>query len=282
MAPPLPSLTVAVATIGARMAALRLPPPRAGVDYVVCVQKMAPGSAPDRPAPALELPAPNLPTPDRPASDWPTPDWAARADVRLIPQAGTGVSINRNAGLAAAQGDLVLFSDDDITLDMDGIDRLRGAFAEDPGLALAMGWRAGRLPRRGRRAARHRLTRLNTGRACPPEIMVRRAAIAAADVRFDPDFGVGARYPLGEEYAFVADILRAGGRGLGLPVVTGAHPDISTGDDWRDPVLMAARQALLRRVFGPWAGPVRLVYAWRNRPRFAGTGAALRFALGRA
>ncbi|MEO0601940.1 MAG: hypothetical protein AAF211_10930, partial [Myxococcota bacterium] len=54
-----------------------------------------------------------------------------RADARLVPEHSHGLSRNRMAGLAAAQGALVLFSDDDIHLDMAGIDALRAALPKN-------------------------------------------------------------------------------------------------------------------------------------------------------
>ncbi|MEO1777194.1 MAG: hypothetical protein AAFU63_00235 [Pseudomonadota bacterium] len=250
----LPSLSIVIATTGPRSARLVLPPPAPGIDYVVCVQ----------------------------AQTGPVPAWATRADARLVPEHSHGLSRNRMAGLAAAQGALVLFSDDDIHLDMAGIDALRAAFAADPSLSLALGWRTGHRPETGGRAGPHRLTRFNTGHACVPEIMVRRADVLRAGVTFDPAFGVGAHYPLGEDYIFVTDLLRAGLKGRGFPVETGAHPHASTGDDWRDPILMQARRAMLARVFGPLHPAMRALYTIRHRRRFATRSQALRFLLGRS
>ena len=110
--------------------------------------------------------------------------------------------------------------------------------------------------------------------------MVRRSLIRAAGVRFDPDFGLGARFGLGEEYVFVTDTLRAGLRGITLPVVTGSHPEESTGDLWSDPILLVARQAVIGRVFGRWALVVRIAYMLRHRRRFDSFSGKLRFVLG--
>jgi glycosyltransferase involved in cell wall biosynthesis len=249
----LPTLTVALVTVGARLSRVALPAPMPGVDYVVTVQAMAEDAA--------------------------LPDWSERDDVQVWREPSVGVSANRNAGLARATGDLVLFCDDDIRLNLDGITHLRRAFDSDPALALALGWREGRLPAAGAHHRPCRLTALNSGRAAPPEIMVRRRAVSDAGVLFDTGFGIGARYPLGEEYIFVTDLLAKGLKGRSFPVVTGRHDGPSSGDHWADPELLRARAAVLRRVFGPTTLPVRLAYAWRHRMRFHSARAALRFAL---
>ncbi len=254
----LPSLTVALATTLPRLSRLgpsALPEPAPGLDVLVTVQGAGDASLPEGPA-------------------------RARSDVRLLAVPGSGLSNNRNAGLAAATGDLILFSDDDIRLDDDGLGAMRAAFAADPSLDLALGWREGRRPESGRRKGVHRLTRLGAGHACAPEIVVRTAPLRASGIRFDPRFGIGSETPTGEDYIFVADLLAAGLEGRGLPVVMGRHEGPSTGDSWSDPALLRARRRVLSRAFGRWAGPAALAYALRHRRRIGAAAALLRFARG--
>jgi len=59
-------------------------------------------------------------------------------DVELILSPGRGVSAARNAGVAAASGDLVAFIDDDATAEPDWLDELEKPF-DDPQVAAAGG-----------------------------------------------------------------------------------------------------------------------------------------------
>ncbi len=249
----LPSLTIVIATLGDQVKALVLPDAAPDLDYLVCVQQ----------------------------DTGIRPEWTKRPDVRLMPLSSIGLSRNRNAGLAAAEGALVLFCDDDIQLCPSGIDQLRATFVSDETLALSIGWRKGTCPTKGRRAGPYALTRFNTGHACVPAIMIRRFDIIQSGITFDPDFGVGAPYPLGEDYIFVTDILSAGFKGRGFPIEVGAHPHASSGDNWRCPDLMRARQKVLKRVFGHWHAGLRIIYALKHRRRFNSPLHALHFALGR-
>ena len=45
------------------------------------------------------------------------------------------------------------------------------------------------------------------------------------------------------------------------------HPEHSTGQNWNEPALVAARFRVIDRVFGRLALPVRLAFAWRHRRR---------------
>ncbi|MFP3385580.1 glycosyltransferase [Tritonibacter sp. SIMBA_163] len=237
------TVTVAISTLGMGVSRIQLPEPVAGIEYLILLQ-----------------------APEESLAPRGTFRAERRADVRFVELPDRGLSRSRNAGLAYAHTDLVLFSDDDVTLEPEGILTLRDHFVSDPNLALAAGWRRERLPQAARK---QHLTRFNSGRICAPEFMVRASVVARLGVQFDLNFGLGAYYGVGEDYVFVSDILHAGGRGVALPVVTGSHPDVSTGEKWSDPRLLRARQAVINRVFGSWALPVRFAYGMRHRRRFA-------------
>ncbi|MCG7630326.1 glycosyltransferase family 2 protein [Epibacterium sp. MM17-32] len=244
-------VTVAISTLGAGIGRIVLPSPRQGLEYLVLHQ--APAEASHEAVAAL---------------------CRGRDDVTVVPLPGSGLSHSRNAGLLRAQSDLVLFSDDDVALVPEGVLALRDRFSDDPDLVLAAGWRVGRLPRGARATV---LTRFNSGRICAPEFMVHKGRVQALGVQFDSEFGLGATYGLGEDYIFVCDLLRAGGKGQAFPVETGAHPHASTGDKWDDPDVMRARQAVIWRVFRGGALAVRLAYAVRHRRNLGSARAMWRF-----
>ncbi len=250
------TVTVAISTLGHRVGRIRLPTPQPDIDYLILLQ--APQNAPAGTKEALQ---------------------AGRDDVVILSREDQGLSNSRNAGLEHAQGDLVLFSDDDVALNVEGIVALRDQFTHDTNLVLAAGWRVERLPKV---ASVKKLTRFNSGRICAPEFMVSKRNTLALAVRFDLEFGLGARYEVGEDYVFITDILRAGGVGCIVPVAMGSHPHASTGDEWSDPNLLSARQAVISRVFGKWAGPIRFAYGLRHRRRFENGAEFWRFILSNA
>lgn len=256
-----PRLTIAISTLGTRVRGLVLPPPRAGVVYLVLVQRTEQDVT-----------------------------WLQRADVQVVSLCSLGLSHSRNAALDAVATPYLMFADDDVILDMPGIETVLTAFEADPTLAILTGRLAGRLARRrvscwasrgasrgasgwiwGRKSRKagcgaggHRMHRWNTGRTNSSEIMIRTALIRRAGVRFDISFGLGARHPMGEEYVFLTDALATGLTGRRLPVTMAAHPGRSTGQDWTSPNLWAARVAVLRRVFGPMAPVARLAYGVKH------------------
>lgn len=245
-------ITVAIAALGQSVTHITLPPSVDGLRYDIFVQ------APASPAPQSD-----------------------RADVRFAILDTLGLSHSRNAALAQCATPLLVFADDDMALDTDGLQSLGKQMDLDTALGFAAGWRAGRMPQAGRRAAPYSLHKLTAGRVCAPELMVRVADVRAAGVQFDPRFGVGAQHPVGEDYIFVCDMLSAGLHGKAFPVMTGAHNGLSTGDNWEDATIMRARRSVLDRCFGGWSPAVRAVYALRHRKRLGGMRGAWGFWTGR-
>lgn len=202
-----------------------------------------------------------------------------RPDVTVAHVDQPGISQSRSAVIDHCATPLLLFMDDDVTIDLDGVQALAAYLDERPELSLV----AGIIERKDRQPTQTpvAMTRWNTGRAMTPETMIQVAHIRDIGVRFDPRFGLKGKYPLGDEYVFVTDVLKAGRNGMRVPIYLGHHWGPSTGDDWRDPKLLAARRAVLRRVFGAAAPVVTAGFAIKHRRRLGGWPAAMRFVLGR-
>lgn len=205
---------------------------------------------------------------------------STRPDLCYIPLATAGLSDSRNSALARCGTPLLVFADDDMDLDTGGLLALAAEIARAPDLGFAAGWRTGRKPASGRRAGRYALRKLTARRVCAPELMVRADAVRRAGVTFDTGFGIGAKHPVGEDYIFVCDMLDAGLRGDAFPIAPGTHQGQSTGGNWQDKHLLAARRAVIARCFGAAAPLVRLAYALRHRKSLGGWAAAWRFSVG--
>jgi hypothetical protein len=245
-------LTIALSTIGGRLDGLgpaRLPPGE-GCDWLILVQ----GDGDVAAARAR---------------------FAARADVTITALPSRGAAASRNAALAMAGGDIVLFADDDMGFDAAGHQRLRRAMAGQDVLTLRLDLPEGG-PRKGYPADGQRLRRWSVARFGTPEIAVRVQAFRACGVQFDTGFGAGAPCPVGDEFIFLCDALRAGLAVRHAAITVGTHPADSSGT--RDtPALWDARRQVFARALGPWAGFWRLAFAVRRLRRFGGLGPFWRF-----
>jgi glycosyltransferase involved in cell wall biosynthesis len=177
--------------------------------------------------------------------------------AKIIEMRSVGVAKSRNAAIERASGKYLLFADDDITFSEAGIAEALEYFEANPDCAIALTQAkddSGALRKEYFKEVKPlRLT--NSARAATYELMIRVDAFREKGIKFDENFGAGAENYLGDEYIFISDALRAGLKGVHLPVVLATHPTESSGSRWGSEQDLSARQKVFSRVFG-WRAPL--------------------------
>jgi hypothetical protein len=188
------------------------------------------------------------------------------ARARIIPLSGTGVARSRNAAIKYASGRYLLFCDDDVVVNLPGvIEGIRHLQKTGHGLALGQGVDPSGSMRKKYPQSVKSLTRFNSAKAATYELLIDLPQVRATGVRFDVRFGAGTDLHLGDEYIFVADLLRAGLSGDAVPTIFGMHPQVSSGAIWGSAEDSHARAVALNRVFGRWALWARMAFGLKNR-----------------
>jgi GT2 family glycosyltransferase len=203
--------------------------------------------------------------------------------TKLVELKSRGVAKSRNAALKYASGKYLIFADDDITFDENGITKLVEYFEAHPECAIIIAQTSdetGAL-RKEYPAKAHKLTRFNSAKAATYEMMVRVEAIRAAGIQFDENFGAGVDNFLGDEYIFIADALKQGLQGMYLPIRVAIHPKESSGSTWGTERDLKARAAVFARVFGATAPIFRALFLLKSRKGKVGLIKSLRFIFAR-
>ena len=188
-------------------------------------------------------------------AELPTPEQLAKAPkgerVQVLAFAGTGVTKIRNHALANAKGDYLIFADDDITFDEEGILNAL-EYMEASELALLLGQavdETGTL-RKSYPTKPTKLNKLNSAKAATYEMLVNTKAVKLAGVSFDETFGAGAQETyLGDEYILIADLVTKGLNCYFVPITLATHPTDSSGSGWGTPSDRKARALIFDRVF---------------------------------
>lgn len=133
-------MAAAVAPALARRAAAPRPDVAPSLSVIVCT-----ANRPADLARCLDSLAACDPAPDEiivvdnsPATDATATIVAARAGLRYIAEPHRGLSRARNTGIAAARGEIIVFTDDDVTVTPNWLAPIRAAFA-DPDVAAVSG-----------------------------------------------------------------------------------------------------------------------------------------------
>lgn len=147
-------------------------------------------------------------------------------EIRFYDFMEKGVGLSRNTALLRADGDILLFSDEDITYDDGYADRILSEFEKHPKAdMLLFNVRVG-----ASRATYHiekygRVRWYNSGRYPTYSFAVRREKIHRNNITFSLLFGGGARYSNGEDSLFLRDCLKAGLKVYSVPIEIGEEAE---------------------------------------------------------
>jgi GT2 family glycosyltransferase len=206
-----------------------------------------------------------------------------REDVEIEELSTLGVAKSRNRNIWLAKGEYLIFADDDIEFQIDGLIQALDYLDNHPEFSLLLGMAtdtSGALRKQYPQRIQ-KLTKFNSARAATYEMIIRVDAIRQFGVWFDEEFGAGAKNYLGDEYIFIVDLLAAGGKAVFVPIVLAKHPVESSGSRWGSEKDRRARAAVFTRVFG-WLAPlVRLVFGLRRYKELGSLGALVLFVLAR-
>jgi glycosyltransferase involved in cell wall biosynthesis len=194
------------------------------------------------------------------SSDYPS--------VRVINSFETGLSKSRNLALLNATGKLCVITDDDVEFKPDFDTHIINAFNQNRDAAVitfrterALGVLYKKYPQQ-RKIATGKLERLNV---MSIEMVLNTALVKS---RFNDNFGLGARFNMGEEAVFINDVYAADGKIIMEPqiIVTHIHEDTHQKTD----VLKKyyTQGAVLNAVFKNnylWWIFLKLCYELKNR-----------------
>jgi len=211
------------------------------------------------------------------------PKLKAHGDVSAEELQSTGVAKSRTRAIWLARSEYLVFADDDIVFNESGLEEAIKYLDENPRLSLLLAQAqdpSGRLRKQYPKSAA-KLSVWNSARAATYEMIIRVDAIRQFGVVFDENFGAGSENYLGDEYIFIADLLRAGGKAEFVPITVATHPEDSSGSGWGTSRDRVARAAVFTRVFGALAPLVRLGFGLRRMRELGGPANLVRFVLAR-
>jgi hypothetical protein len=194
-----------------------------------------------------------------------------------------GVAKSRNVVLNSAETKYLLFADDEIVFLNEGIKSAISYLESNLNcdLVLAQAVDTKGLLRKAYPKAETKLTRFNSAKAATYEMIVRVESVRNKRVAFDENFGAGVQNYLGDEYIFITDLLKNGGKATFLPVTIAIHPEESSGSRWGTESDLRARAQVFQRIFGTTAPLIRTAFYLKNFRKFGGIRNLIKFSIGK-
>ncbi|WP_242091698.1 glycosyltransferase family 2 protein [Aestuariivivens sediminicola] len=175
-------------------------------------------------------------------------------NVRVINSFEKGLSKSRNLAIRNAMGDICLIADDDITYKKGFEKDIISAFKNNPEadfITFQMQDDSGKLFKTYPDVHWHNRKSVITVNSVV--ISFRRENILNSGISFNPYFGLGAQFPLGEEYIFLRDALKANLKLLFIKKIILTHKYLSSGRLLGKDSNIFARSAIMRKYSGKLA-----------------------------
>ena len=188
-------------------------------------------------------------------------------NIRVYSFIEKGVGLSRNNALLRADGDIVLFSDEDIVYNEGYAKAVLDAFEANPDIDMiffnfdvAEDRQTYHIEKKGR------IRSYNCGRYPTYSLAVRREVLHKKGITFSLLFGGGAKYSNGEDSLFIKQCIKSGMKALALPITLGCEvPRPSTWFNGYTDKFFFDRGVLYRALYGKMAKPFALRFLFAHR-----------------
>lgn len=169
-----------------------------------------------------------------------------------------GLSLSRNIAIENSDSKYIVFSDDDnyyvddleielfkVIESLDEPDFISFKIEDDNGNSFK------RYERKVFSHDKSSLLRISS-----IENVVKLDFLLENNIRFNEDFGLGAKFPSCEQPIFLNDILECGGKAYFYPMTITFHPLVNSGDDFYSKENARTRRELFKKLYGKFKGNI--------------------------
>ncbi|MBR1855229.1 MAG: glycosyltransferase family 2 protein [Lachnospiraceae bacterium] len=189
--------------------------------------------------------------------------------IRFFSSSQRGVGNSRNAAIEKADGDICLFSDEDIVYEPGYAKAIEREFAANPRADMILfNIQVDEKRRTYHITERKKVHWYNCGRYGAVSFAVRRRVLESSGVRFSTLFGGGAQFSNGEDSLFLKELMDKGYKVYTAPVLIGREK--SKGSSWftgYDKKFFYDRGVLYYFLYGVMALPFGARFLLRHRKK---------------
>lgn len=171
--------------------------------------------------------------------------------IKHIPIDKLGLSIARNIGIRECQGNIITFSDDDCWYPNNVLKQVESDFSNEDSIDIICYQifdPEKKVYLRNYKSNAYYLNKINLLNRLSIEIFINTDKVSLNDIKFDEEFGLGAKYPSGEENIILNDLIKKKYKGKSIPDVIVYHSKKQQNTQI-PPSLFISKGALFRRIF---------------------------------
>lgn len=193
-----------------------------------------------------------------------------RTDIKYHHTDTLGLSNSRNAALASASSDLVVFCDDDVYFLADAFKTIRNVFDKDDDIDIAtfkVVTPEGE-PFKNYQSKAFTHTSKTLFRVSSIEVVAKRESLQRARLSFDTNFGLGSDLPASEENIFLLDCFKNKLNIKYFPEFINCHPSESTGKNWSNKAMRSSKLPFMYRCFGYPSYLIFILFSIKKYPEY--------------
>lgn len=178
--------------------------------------------------------------------------YHTKKNLKIISVHSSGLSKSRNQALIHAEKNICHISDDDLKYVSNFNIIIESAYSNNPeaDIIIFQIKTENNIKYKNYNSEKKWLNRFDLAKVSSVEITFKRKSILTKKIKFDEQFGLGARFSTGEEFIFLSDALSQGLKILYLPIPIVIHSLESSGKKLNNKKLIEAKGAMFFRVYG--------------------------------
>ena len=173
--------------------------------------------------------------------------------IKVLNVFETGLAKSRNLALINATKKLLVFTDDDVVFQQKFDKKIIKAFnhyKNHDGFRFQYLNSQGNLAKKYPKEFQSKLTKFEILNTSSVELVFKRESLIKANMQFDENFGLGAKFFMGEEAIFVSDGIKNGLKMGFVPEKLLSHSQPSTGIKTAVSEIYFVQSAVFYRIFG--------------------------------
>lgn len=176
--------------------------------------------------------------------------------IRYIQSDSIGLSVSRNIAIKNSNADFIWIMDDDVEIDhnaFSNISKLIEKYTDYDMFVLSHS--SNPLLNSNQEIKVFEVNKITAMSISSIDMLIKQKSIMKCNILFNENFGLGSKYPSGEEYIFALDMLKKGLKILKTSQIFSLHPDISSGNDfYSTPIKLESKLRMFKHCYGSILG----------------------------
>ncbi|WP_318406938.1 glycosyltransferase [Photobacterium leiognathi] len=184
-----------------------------------------------------------------------------KSNIKYLVMNEKGLSKSRNKGLDNCSTEWAYILDDDVLVYDDILDKLETETNSENSVFTFYHSDVDETVYKKYKKKRFNHNVISLAKVASIDLFLNVSLINKKNIRFDENFGLGTKYPSGEEYILLTDCLDKKIKVINIPVFTTKHPNEASGNDFFSSVeKISSKKMMFNRLRTPFSKILKIMF----------------------